>query len=143
IETQNQIQLGNPPISTILQTPPFSRIHPLESQPTNPQIYHRLVHQFATNPNQQNSQPTNPDQQITNPKDNDIIDQFKKGEDPHLLVAALIATVTLATGFTMPSGYIDEKGPDQGLAILTNNSSYKAFLINNTIADTKETQKKV
>ena len=52
-------------------------------------------------------------------------------------MAALIAAVTFAAGFTMPSGYISEKGPAQGLAILTNNSAFKAFLINTTIADTR------
>ena len=96
------------------------------------------MHQSTTNPDQQNSQLTNPNQQITNPKDDDIINQFKRGEDPHLLVAALIAAVTFAAGFTMPSGYISEKGPAQGLAILTNNSAFKAFLINNTIADIRQ-----
>ena len=55
-----------------------------------------------------------------------------------MLVAALIAAVTFAAGFTMPSGYISEKGPAQGLAILTNNSAFKAFLINNTIADIRQ-----
>lgn len=67
------------------------------------------------------------------PKD-DIIDQFRKGKDPHLLVATLIATVSFAAGFTMPGGYISEKGSEQGQAILGRSSAFKAFLMSNTIA---------
>lgn len=73
--------------------------------------------------------------QITKPKDdNDIIDQFRKGKDPQLLVATLIATVSFAAGFTMPGGYISEKGSEQGQAILGRSSAFKAFLMCNTIA---------
>lgn len=64
----------------------------------------------------------------------DIIDEFKRGKGPHLLVATLIATVTFAACFTMPGGYINEMGPEQGQAILRRSSAFEAFLINNTIA---------
>ena len=64
----------------------------------------------------------------------DIIDEFKRGKDPHLLVATLIATVTFAACFTMPGGYINEMGPEQGQAILRRSSAFEAFLISNTIA---------
>lgn len=70
---------------------------------------------------------------ITKPKDH-IIDQFQKGKDPHLLVATLIATVSFAAGFTMPGGYISEKGSEQGQAILGRSSAFKSFLMCNTIA---------
>lgn len=63
-----------------------------------------------------------------------IIDEFKRGKDPHLLVATLIATVTFAACFTVPGGYINEMGPEQGQAILRRSSAFEAFLINNTIA---------
>ena len=71
--------------------------------------------------------------QITKPND-DIIVQFQKGKDPHLLVATLIATVSFAAGFTMPGGYISEKGPEQGQAILGRSSAFQAFLMCNSIA---------
>ncbi|TXG74284.1 hypothetical protein EZV62_002863 [Acer yangbiense] len=51
----------------------------------------------------------------------------------HLLVATLIATVTFAAGFTVPGGFMVEKGPDQGAPILIRNSAFKAFVILNTM----------
>ena len=89
-----------------------------------------------------------PEEAITKPKDDDdniakpeetnneddIIVQFQKGKDPHLLVATLIATVSFAAGFTMPGGYVSEKGLEQGQAILGRSLAFKAFLMSNTIA---------
>ena len=49
-------------------------------------------------------------------------------------MATLIATVTFAACFTVPGGYINEMGPEQGQAILRRSSAFEAFLINNTIA---------
>lgn len=51
-----------------------------------------------------------------------------------MLAATLIATVTFAACFTMPGGYINEMGPEQGQAILRRSSAFEAFLLNNTIA---------
>ena len=36
-----------------------------------------------------------------------------------MIVVALIATVTFAAGFTLPGGYIPDKGDTQGMAILS------------------------
>lgn len=56
-----------------------------------------------------------------------------KAKEANLIVAALIATVTFAAGFTMPGGYVSE-GPQQGAAILRKSSAFKAFMVTDTIA---------
>ncbi|XP_028116834.1 protein ACCELERATED CELL DEATH 6-like [Camellia sinensis] len=53
----------------------------------------------------------------------------RKAGDTHLIVAILIATVTFAAGFTMPGGYNSNDGPNQGMAILTREAAFKAFVI--------------
>ncbi|XP_024045187.1 serine/threonine-protein phosphatase 6 regulatory ankyrin repeat subunit C isoform X2 [Citrus clementina] len=37
-------------------------------------------------------------------------------------------------GITMPGGYIDEKGPDQGTAVLTRSRAFQGFVISNSAA---------
>ncbi|XP_028091659.1 protein ACCELERATED CELL DEATH 6-like [Camellia sinensis] len=59
---------------------------------------------------------------------------IKKTEDTHMILAALIATVTFAAGFTMPGGYNGNQGPTQGMAILTRETAFQAFAVTNTIA---------
>ncbi|KAL6274219.1 hypothetical protein ACE6H2_024911 [Prunus campanulata] len=54
--------------------------------------------------------------------------------EAHLVVAALIATVTFAAGFTIPGGYQSDKGPEQGFAVLSKHAAFKAFVITNTLA---------
>ncbi|KAL6342646.1 hypothetical protein AAG906_012512 [Vitis piasezkii] len=49
--------------------------------------------------------------------------------ETHLIVAALVATVTFAAGFTLPGGY-----NDNGMAILTKRAAFKAFIVTDTIA---------
>ena len=49
-------------------------------------------------------------------------------------MAGLIATVTFIAGITMPGGYIDEKGPDQGTAALTRSRAFQGFIISNSTA---------
>ncbi|KAK4856625.1 hypothetical protein QYF36_019445 [Acer negundo] len=61
-------------------------------------------------------------------------DSVKKGRRNELVAATLIATVTFAAGFTVPGGFISEKGPDQGAAILTRNTAFKAFVILNSMS---------
>ncbi|KAM5576098.1 hypothetical protein ABKV19_007126 [Rosa sericea] len=64
-------------------------------------------------------------------------DEYNNIRDSHLIVATLIATVSFAAGFTMPGGYLNDKGsPDQGSAILTKNAAFQAFVITNTTAMT-------
>ncbi|KAL5707903.1 hypothetical protein ACHQM5_018754 [Ranunculus cassubicifolius] len=50
-----------------------------------------------------------------------------------LLVAALIATVTFAAGITLPGGFKDD-GENEGMATLTRVTTFRAFVISNTIA---------
>ncbi|KAL7238304.1 hypothetical protein ACSBR2_004417 [Camellia fascicularis] len=52
----------------------------------------------------------------------------------HLIVATLIATVAFTAGFTMPGGYNGNDGPNQGMAILTREAAFKAFIVTDTIA---------
>ena len=49
-----------------------------------------------------------------------------------MIVAALIATVTFAAGFTLPGGYND----NDGMTILTKKAAFKAFVVADTIAVT-------
>ncbi|XP_022760223.1 ankyrin repeat-containing protein NPR4-like isoform X1 [Durio zibethinus] len=59
---------------------------------------------------------------------------FEKARESHLVVAALIATVTFAAAFTIPGGYKTEKGVDEGTAILIRNAAFNMFVISNAIA---------
>ncbi|XP_034685333.1 ankyrin-3-like [Vitis riparia] len=53
----------------------------------------------------------------------------KQGET-HLIVSALITTVTFAAGFTLPGGY----DGDDGKAILSKKAAFGAFVVTDTIA---------
>ena len=63
-----------------------------------------------------------------------FMSKWEKAGEAHLIVAALIATVTFTAGITVPGGFVSEKGADQGFAILRKNVAFKAFLISNSIA---------
>ncbi|KDO36233.1 hypothetical protein CISIN_1g030637mg [Citrus sinensis] len=60
----------------------------------------------------------------------------EKASEYHLVVAALIATVTFAAAFTLPGGYKSdtEDGPNRGTAILSKNTAFQAFVISDAIA---------
>ncbi|KAH9764610.1 ANK REP REGION domain-containing protein [Citrus sinensis] len=60
----------------------------------------------------------------------------EKASEYHLVVAALIATVTFAAAFTLPGGYKSdtEDGPNRGTAILNKNVAFQAFVISDAIA---------
>ncbi|KAJ9159281.1 hypothetical protein P3X46_024797 [Hevea brasiliensis] len=66
--------------------------------------------------------------------DNELIRVFKETSKSHQIVATLIATVTFAAGFTVPGGYGNNDGPDEGTAILTRRSAFKTFLVTDTLA---------
>ncbi|WRX21559.1 protein of unknown function DUF3447 - like 10 [Theobroma cacao] len=60
---------------------------------------------------------------------------FDKAREARSVVAALIATVTFAAAFTLPGGYKSDPSSDnQGTAILSHNSAFKAFVIVDAIA---------
>ena len=67
--------------------------------------------------------------------DEDVIG-MEKASEYHLVVAALIATVTFAAAFTLPGGYKSdtEDGPNRGTAILSKNAAFQAFVISDAIA---------
>ncbi|KAL5781884.1 hypothetical protein ACOSP7_006913 [Xanthoceras sorbifolium] len=65
---------------------------------------------------------------------NDNLKLLEKAKESHLVVAALIATVTFAAAFTLPGGYKSEQGKNQGTAILSRNSAFQSFVIADTIA---------
>ena len=55
---------------------------------------------------------------------------FRKASESHLLVAALVATVSFAAGFTLPGGYNDS----DGMAILRNKPAFGAFVVADSMA---------
>ncbi|KAL7216958.1 hypothetical protein ACSBR1_028815 [Camellia fascicularis] len=51
-----------------------------------------------------------------------------------LMVATLIATVTFAAAFTIPGGFNNNVGPDQGQALLQSSTHLKWFFVSDSIA---------
>ncbi|KAG9142581.1 hypothetical protein Leryth_011672 [Lithospermum erythrorhizon] len=62
------------------------------------------------------------------------LEEMKRNAERHLVVAALIATVTFAAGFTLPGGYDGNSGPNQGMAVSINRAAFKTFVVTNTLA---------
>ena len=60
-------------------------------------------------------------------------DSWMEESQTHLLVAALIATVTFTAAFTVPGGY-QSQGVDEGLAVFGKSAAFGAFLIANSLA---------
>ncbi|XP_031110849.1 protein ACCELERATED CELL DEATH 6-like [Ipomoea triloba] len=61
------------------------------------------------------------------------IKEQKQLAETHLIVATLVATVTFAAGFTLPGGY-NSSSPNAGMAILSRERAFQAFVVTNTIA---------
>ncbi|PON46096.1 Transmembrane protein [Parasponia andersonii] len=62
--------------------------------------------------------------------------RLKKILDTHLLVAALIATVTFTAAFTIPGGYENDNSDHigKGMAVLSNESFFKVFVVADSVA---------
>ncbi|KAK0608419.1 hypothetical protein LWI29_030394 [Acer saccharum] len=62
--------------------------------------------------------------------DEKVKKEYEKVKESHLIVAALIATVTFTAAFTLPGGVIQ----DEGTAILSKKAAFQAFVITDAIA---------
>ncbi|XP_042406391.1 protein ACCELERATED CELL DEATH 6-like [Zingiber officinale] len=67
-------------------------------------------------------------------KQDDEINRYRALANNLAVIAVLIATVTFAAAFTLPGGYKNDSGSDEGMAILSSKTSFKAFLISDTLA---------
>jgi hypothetical protein len=61
-------------------------------------------------------------------------DSLSKARESHLVVAALIATVTFAAAFTLPGGYKSDQGPNEGTAILAKKAAFIVFVISDAMS---------
>ena len=61
----------------------------------------------------------NDDRGSSESKEREEISEMKKTIKSHMMVAALIATVTFAAGFTLPGGYVQSGSNNQGMAVLS------------------------
>ncbi|KAM7485283.1 hypothetical protein LguiA_001292 [Lonicera macranthoides] len=78
------------------------------------------------------------DKEITRKRQRNL-EELKKLAGINLIVAALIATVTFAAGFTLPGGYNDNPGPSKGSAVLTRIAAFRVFVVTDTLAVTCST----
>ncbi|XP_059445066.1 protein ACCELERATED CELL DEATH 6-like [Corylus avellana] len=68
-------------------------------------------------------------------KDEDWKSLLQNAAQAHLVVAALITTVTFAACITMPGGFASSgEGSHPGSALLRKNAAFKAFVITDTIS---------
>ncbi|TYJ40959.1 hypothetical protein E1A91_A04G178000v1 [Gossypium mustelinum] len=61
-------------------------------------------------------------------------DRLEKEREVHLVVAALIATVTFAVAITVPGGLKREKGSEQVTPFLIHDAAFKAFVVTDALA---------
>jgi len=59
---------------------------------------------------------------------------LSKARESHLVVAALIATVTFAAAFTLPGSYKNDQGPNKSTAILAKKAVLKVFIISDAMS---------
>ena len=61
------------------------------------------------------------------------LNYMNQEKETNLLIATLIATVTITAGFTVPGGF-KSGGVDEGMAALSKRTAFLLFLIANTLA---------
>lgn len=61
-------------------------------------------------------------------------DRLEKEREVHLVVTALIVTVTFAAAITVPGGLKREKGSEQGTPFLIHEAAFKAFVVTDAFA---------
>lgn len=83
---------------------------------------------------EENNETTRGNEINTGARGNEINSGDEDTKEVNLIVATLIATVTFAAAFTMPGGYINDEGHDQGGAVLVRNAAFRTFVIADTIA---------
>ncbi|KAK0603339.1 hypothetical protein LWI29_003902 [Acer saccharum] len=59
---------------------------------------------------------------------------MEKARENELVAATVIGTGTFAASFHCAWGFVADKGPDQGTAILTRNTAFRAFVTLNTMS---------
>ncbi|KAK8509518.1 hypothetical protein V6N12_001523 [Hibiscus sabdariffa] len=60
--------------------------------------------------------------------------RIEKARDAHLVVATLIATVTLAAAITFPGGYkSNDTGSEQGTPVLLHDIAFRTFVVSNAL----------
>jgi hypothetical protein len=69
-------------------------------------------------------------------EEEEMISTLQKASEVHLIVGALITTVTFAACITMPGGFVGsgEGSSHSGSALLRKNVAFTAFIITNTIS---------
>ncbi|XP_010038653.2 protein ACCELERATED CELL DEATH 6-like [Eucalyptus grandis] len=61
------------------------------------------------------------------------LDRLKEEANTRMVVAALVAAMTFASGFSVPGGY-NGSDPDAGIAVLLHKAMYNVFVICNSVA---------
>jgi len=113
--------------------------------PRAPQIHHLIV-QALDNPDQINVPSEIAAESVESPNIRTIVttrngymghisptNKYKERLNTLLMVSTLVATVTFASGFTVPGGY-NQDNPDIGMAVLAHRCAFQVFVISNTIA---------
>ncbi|WCJ23932.1 Ankyrin repeat family protein [Euphorbia peplus] len=74
--------------------------------------------------------------EVQKEREETVIPKLENAKDSHILVAALVATVTFAAAFTLPGGYISDENHSklQGTPILIRNLAFKAFVVTDAVA---------
>lgn len=60
--------------------------------------------------------------------------EYNKWLSTHMILAALIATVALTAGFSMPGSFDGNKGPTQGSPTLLRKTAFRTFIVTDAVA---------